>query len=217
MPRKKSTTPKEKPPKELILAAHLPEDPAELLAHCTAGSTYIYANPAKFPSPSPAATALNLVLAALSSALSAAPGGSPADKKAVKAAAKNVRTNWGQLLQYAEGVLRGVAPADVPPILANCMMYVSNAGAHKPKPPLAAEHAGVSGSVILIALAIAGALTYEWQWSLDQVTWSNSRSGESRTTISGLIPGKQYWFRVSAFIRGNTTTDPVGPVSLIVI
>jgi hypothetical protein len=61
-------------------------------------------------------------------------------------------------------------PADVPPILANCMMYASNVGSHKPKAPIAAYHAGTSGSVKLVALAILGALTYEWEWSVDQVS-----------------------------------------------
>jgi hypothetical protein len=217
MPRKKSGVPKEKPPKELTLAAHLPKDPAALLAHCTAGSSYIYNTPATFPTPNPPASQVNAALAALSSALTSAPGGSDAQKQAVRAAAKKVRGLWGLLVPYVESVLRTQNAADVPTILASCLMYVSNIGNRNPKAPLAAEHTGTSGSVKLIALAIADALTYDWQWSLDQQNWSTSRSGESQTVISGLIPGKQYWFRVTAFLRGNTTTDPIGPVSLFVV
>jgi hypothetical protein len=40
--------------------------------------------------------------------------------------------------------------------------------------------------------------------------------GQTRAAISGLTPGKLYWFRARAFLRDGTTTDPVGLVDLIV-
>jgi hypothetical protein len=217
MSRPKNAAPKERPPRELILAGRLPSNEADLLAHCTAGSTYIYNTPTTFPNPSPAQSQMNPALTALGTALAQAPGGSPATKKAVPAAAKKVRALWGPFVVYAQGALRNVNPADVPTILASCMMYASAVGTHAPKPPIAAVHGDVSGSVKLIALAIAGALTYEWEYSLDQITWSSARSGQAHLTLPGLTPGKLYWFRVRGFLRDNTTTDPVGPVSLMVI
>jgi hypothetical protein len=204
-------------PAELSLAALLPSDAAELLAHCTAGSTYIYGNPATFANVNPSQNQMNAGLSALSTALTTAPNGTASQKKAVKAAAKKVRNLWAQLLLYAQGVLRAVNPVDVPAMLASAMMYASKAGAHKPKAPIAARHGDTTGSVKLIALAILGALTYEWEYSLDQITWSTARSGQAHTTLAGLTAGKLYWFRVRGFLRDNTTTDPVGPISLMVI
>jgi hypothetical protein len=44
------------------------------------------------------------------------------------------------------------------------------------------------------------------------MTW-----GKTRLVITGLTPGKVYWFRVRAFLRSGTTTDPVSAVSLMVV
>jgi hypothetical protein len=68
----------------------------------------------------------------------------------------------------------------------------------------------------VILLAVAQTLTYTYEWSVDQVTWQSMTAGQARVTISGLTPGKLYWFRARAFLRDGTTTDPVGLVDLIV-
>jgi hypothetical protein len=46
--------------------------------------------------------------------------------------------------------------------------------------------------------------------SVDGTNWTLSgRSSKQHLTIIGLTPGKQYWFRVSAFLRDDTTSPPV--------
>ena len=102
------------------------------------------------------------------------------------------------------------------PILANVMLYQSQVGKKPPKAPIEARRAPTSGSAIVILLAVAQALTYTYEWSLDQVTWQSMVAGKTRVTISGLTPGKQYWFRAQAFLRDGTTTSPVGLVNLVV-
>ena len=67
-----------------------------------------------------------------------------------------------------------------------------------------------------MALRILGALVYTYEWSLDQVTWSSAMSGKARYLVTGLTAGKTYYFRVSAFLRGDTMTNWVSPVSVIV-
>lgn len=48
--------------------------------------------------------------------------------------------------------------------------------------------------------------SYVWQHSLDQETWTNCNvTRASTTTISGLTPGKRYYFRVAV------VTDKQGP------
>jgi hypothetical protein len=214
MPRKKSSVPRARPPRTLIIATLLPSEPAALLTHCTAGSAGFKAEAAVLGTPSTLAT-LDTALVTLGSVLQAAENGTPPESAAVKVAADNVRTLWGQLATYAQGVLRAGPSTAAPPILAAVMMYASRVGTRKPKAALAVTQ-GPSGTVKLVALAILNALIYDWDWSLDQVVWSCSRTGEANTTVTGLMPGKTYYFRVRAFLRGNTTTDYEQTISFMV-
>ncbi len=109
-------------------------------------------------------------------------------------------------------ILRALSPDQVPPILAAILLYESKLGQRPPKPPLEAQDpkAGPSGTVLLVALAVAGALYYEYDWSTDQINWTlGGRLGQTRFTIAGLTPAKQYWFRVTAFMRDGTPVQPV--------
>jgi hypothetical protein len=200
----------------LIIAQHLPKDDAELYQHCEAGWTAMKADTAHFPSP-PSGPAMDTALANLAAALKDEPNGGPTETAAVKAAATAVRDLWGQIAKYAQTVLRTLPVEQVPPILADVLLYQSQAGKHGPKPPLAAKHGATSGTAIVTALAILNALTYGFEQSVDQVTWATTTSSKTRVTIGGLTPGKTYWFRVRAFLRDGTMTDYVGPVDLIVV
>ena len=215
MARKASGVPKAKPPTPLIIAEHLPRDPDELLNQVTAGWTAMKADPTHFPSP-PETTAMDTAITNLGTALKAVPNGSPTETAAVTAAATSVRDLWGLNARYAQTVLRTLPVEQVPPILKSVLLYASQRGKKGPKPPIQAKRAATSGSAIVILLAVAQTLTYTYQWSLDQVTWQSMTSGHTRVTISGLTPGKLYWFRAVAFLRNGTTTDPVGLVDLIV-
>jgi hypothetical protein len=82
-------------------------------------------------------------------------------------------------------------------------------GLRESRPPLRFAQ-GPSGSALLQALAILGALVYEWEVSVDGTSWSTfGRTSKPHVTITGLTFGKQYWFRVSAFKRDDTTTPHV--------
>jgi len=216
MPRKSSGVPKQKPLRPLNVATHLPSDDEQLFTHCSAGWAAMKADKAHFPSP-PMAAQLDSALTALGAALPAAANGGMAEKAAVKTAALKVRSLWSELAKYAQTVLRTLPVEDTLPILANVLLYKSNAGAHHPKPPLAAKHGATSGNVVVAALAIPRALTYTFEWSLDQQAWSTTTLGQARVTITGLMSGKVYWFRVRAFLQDGTTTDYVHAVSLVVI
>ena len=215
MVRKASGVPKEKPPTPLIIAEHLPRDATDLYNHVDAGWTAMKADTAHFPSP-PATSEMDTAVANLGAALKAVPNGTATDTAAVKAAATVVRELWGLNARYAQKVLRALPVEQIPPILANVLLYPSQIGKKGPKPPIQAKRATTSGSAIVILLAVANTLTYTYEWSLDQVTWQSMTSGHARVTIAGLLSGKLYWFRARAFLRNGTTTDPVGLVDLII-
>ncbi len=215
MARKATGIPKEKQPTPLIIAEHLPRASAELYHHVDAGWAAMKADTTHFPAPQ-ATTEMDTALTSLAAALKAGPNGAPTDTAAVKTAATALRELWGLNARYAQKVLRALPIEQVPPILANVLLYASQVGKKAPKPPIQAKRAATSGSAIVILLAVARALTYTYEWSLDQVTWQSLTTGHVRVTIPGLTAGKLYWFRARAFLRDETTTDPVGLVSLIV-
>src|SRR5262249_31145189 len=152
---------------------------------------------AHFPSP-PVAAELDAALTMLGAALQAATSNGTADVAAVKTAAIKVRSLWAVLAKYAQMVLRTMPVEDTATILAGVLMYKSDAGAHRPKPPLAAKHGATSGTVVVAALAILRAVFYTFEWSADQQVWSTVTSAQARITITGLTSAKVYWFRVRA-------------------
>jgi hypothetical protein len=216
MARRKSGVPKQKPPKQLNVATHLPDDDDAMYTQCAAGWAAIKANTALFTAPVPGNPQMDNAVTNLGDTLKAAQGGSDAEKEAAKNAARTMRNLWGQEAVYVEGVLRQGPLTAAPQILADVLMYQSQQGTHKPKEPLAAKQLA-SGSVRLMALAILGALTYDFEWSLDQINWSTTTTGGTKAILTGLTPGKLYYFRVRAFLRADTQSAYVGPVNLMVI
>lgn len=217
MARKKSGAPKKKKTKQLNLAAHLPADPQELETHCTVGWDAIKADTVHFGAkPFAQAAELDQDLKDLGSAITNAKNGGPPEKAVLEAADLKVRQTWHLLVKYVQSVLRNSPIEDVPPVLVNILMYESKVGQRKPKQPLAAKQGAVPGSVSLVALAILGALTYGWEWSLDETNWQSTTTGQAHVTLTGLTPEKVYYFRVRAFLRDNTTSAYTQTVHIMV-
>jgi hypothetical protein len=211
MPRRKSGVSKQEEPKPLTLAAHLPGTPEELQPRVATMTTELAADK-RFAALAPEVTQTQTDNTALGNAIVAATNGGEIETRAVSKADTQVRQDVRELVPKVQGILRGLAPAEVPGILATLLLYQSHIGQRPPKAAIAAQDpkGGASWSVLLVALAIAGALYYEYDWSTDQATWvAAGKSGKSRFLVQGLTPGKQYWFRVSAFLRDGTTTQPV--------
>ena len=84
---------------------------------------------------------------------------------------------------------------------------------------LSVKYGIVSGSVNLYTKKTKGAC-YKWQYSLDPVSdtsWEDA--GEStivKHPLTGLVPGRIYWFRV-AVVKGNTREDWGSPISIMVL
>jgi fibronectin type III domain protein len=70
------------------------------------------------------------------------------------------------------------------------------------KPALSVKLGDVSGSVLLAAKAAADRAAYDWQYSIDQKTWTEvPQTLKAKTSISGLTAGTMYYFRVQALIK----------------
>jgi len=213
MPRKKSGIPTQEEPKPLTLASHLPDMPFELQPHVATMLAALAADTNHFAPLASDVTKGQGDNGKLATAIQDAKNGGESEKQTMLAADRLVRQDVRELVPRIQGILRGVAPDLVPGILANILLFQSHVGTRQPKAPLAAvdpPKGTPPGAVLLIALAIAGALTYDYDWSTDQVNWTaGGRSAKARFIIEGLTPGKQYWFRVSAFLRDETTTTPI--------
>ena len=83
--------------------------------------------------------------------------------------------------------------------------------------PVTATCADVSGCVVVDAKAVAYQAIYFWQYSEDQETWTSvPESFRTKVVISGLTPGKRYYFRFRAHGR-KEKFDFSQVVSLIVV
>lgn len=217
MARKKSGLPKKRSTKLLTVACHLPDDPQELSTHCTASWAGLQKETV-LASVVTASAGVPADLAELATCLAAAENGGPAATTALVAAEAKIRQDWHLIALSTQAVLRAGPLEDAPAILANVLMYPSNVGERKPKPPLEVQQTQTwpSGSVHAVALAILGAQTYGWEASLDQVSWVVTTTAQSYTTLTGLTPGKLYYFRVRAFLRDNTMTAYTQTVFLLV-
>ena len=76
----------------------------------------------------------------------------------------------------------------------------------KSSSPLVVNHGSLSG-VINLKTQKAKNASYKWQYSADPITVTSWIDGGSSTLVkyqvTGLIPGKIYWFRV-AIVKGNS-------------
>jgi hypothetical protein len=218
MPRKKSGIPRKQRPKDTSVAAHLPITPDELQPHVATTCTALSAD-TRFAALKPQVDTTVTDNGTLATALQAAKNGGPVALEALVEADKAVRDDVKALVPGVQKILRGLPPDAVPGILAAILMYASHVGERPPKPPLAAKDVkgAAAGTALLVALAIASTLYYEYEWSLDQTTWTFAgKGGTTRFTITGLTPGKAYWFRVTAFLRDGTSQQHITGAPFIV-
>jgi hypothetical protein len=218
MPRKKSGIPRKQKPKETTVAAHLPRSSVELQPHVATMCTGLGNDP-QFAPLKPQVDETVTDNGKLASAIQKAKTGGTVEQEALVEADKTVRDDVKALVPGVQKILRGLPPDQVPGILAAILMYASHAGERPPKPPLAAKDVkgAPPGTALLVALAVAGTLYYEYDWSADQTNWTFAgKSAKSRFTVAGLAPGKQYWFRVTAFLRDGTSQQHVTSTPFIV-
>jgi hypothetical protein len=171
--------------------------------------TYVYhlveclTGDASFASVSPSAPALKLAADGFAQAQAAARGGGPGLVAARDAQRLDLEAMLDALVISVRGIIKA-AGADAP--TAAAMILSTGLSIRKArvvnKPPLAARHGDVSGSVRLAARAVAKMAAYYWSWSTDMAHWTSApETFAAKTTISGLTPGQVYYFRFQAKTR----------------
>ena len=207
--RRQGAAPRAKKPTALHVATRTPTAPADVYNTCIASWDIVKGDTAHFPTPFPPAIVMDAGFTALQTAIQNDESGGPVETAALHKATGTVRLNHHLLGKYVESVVANMPRDAGVALIAAVLMFVSTTGKHQPKAELTAKMSSISGLVLLNARAVPGAVSYGWELSLDQVTWSSGgTTAQSHTTISGLTPGKVYYFRFHAFLRDNTTTNP---------
>jgi hypothetical protein len=210
----KSGSPK-KTTKGPRVALRLPRDAQGLYTRALAIWTAIKADTARFPNTFPPAAEVEADLAGLGAALQAAEGGGPIATAALRVAADKGRQTLELLGKYVQSVVRAGPVEDAPATITNVLMFESAVGKRAPRPELEAREGMASGMVQLIARAVASAVAYFWEVSLDQETWTaGAPTAQANTTLAGLTPDKVYSFRFRALRREGVMTDASPIVSL---
>jgi hypothetical protein len=217
MARRKGTAPRARAPACLHVATKLPTDNGAMCTQIDASWTLIKANPGQFPTPFPTASVMDGCIQTLDSALTSAEAGAAGSQAAVEAAAKDARHNYGLLAGYVGSIARTMPPEQGAALIESVLMSVSAVGQRAPKGPLSVKEGPIAGMVLFIAAAIDQAMQYTYQYSTDNLTWTvGVQSAKTRASLSGLTVGKLYYFRMVAFLRDGTTTNPTPTFNLTV-
>jgi hypothetical protein len=106
-----------------------------------------------------------------------------------------------QLKAYVETVAND-NPDNAVSVIESSGMHVVTP-THPVKAPFAVRHGKVSGQVRLDLKADHKGSSYNWQMSTDGgETWIDlPKTAQAHTLVSGLVPGKTYWFRARILTR----------------
>ena len=160
-------------------------------------------NNANFASPPKALADVTKDIQSLSSAQQAAVGRGKGAVQARNLARRVVVSDLRLLQSYVQVVADAAGSIQAAEtVITSAAMNVRKKTARQ-KAPIDARHGGVSGTVLLIAKALAARASYQWSWSTDGKSWNSLPATlKARTTVSGLTVGTVYYFRV----RGVTKT-----------
>ena len=155
-----------------------------------------------FPTPSPSLATVQADLdafnAAEATALTRAKGSVEARNAKLLALHEDLR----HLLDYVQGVAEAnAATADA--IIHSAGMAVRTVTLHS-KGELTVRQGPVSGSVKLVAKAVAHRACYEWQYSTDQKTWIDvPPTLQAKADIDALTPATAYFFRFRGITKAG--------------
>jgi hypothetical protein len=181
------------------VALKLPTRVPDLLVHARAIVAQMTGN-SWFPAPVPALQTVQGAIDRLANAETAGLSGTRGLKEprnAARAALINLLT---RLKAYVQGVA-DENPEHGPSIVESAAMSVATRTL-SPKPALSVFRGRTSGSVQLVAKAVAKVAGYEWQRRRGGETWTSlPQTMQAKTTAAGLSPGTTYSFRMRAVTR----------------
>jgi len=156
---------------------------------------------ATFPAPVPSMTAFQADIAALVTAETAALARTKGAVEIRNAKLEVVKTDLENLRTYVQTVADAANPSTAEAVVESSGMFLRKVTLPK-KAELTIDQGLVTGSVVLRAKAVAKRASYDWQYSVDQKTWTSLRSTlQAKTTLSGLTAGTTYYFRVQGVVR----------------
>ena len=198
-----------------FIALKIPRGNRALITFANAVHDHM-ANSPSFPSPGPTLDVFKADIAAFEEAETKAAGRSRGAAKVRDAWARKVKGDLAHLRDYVQGVAEAQAtPADAAAVIESAFMSIKKVP-KRHQPALDARNGDVSGSVTLVAKAVARTATYFWQYSLAQETWTSvPGTMKTRTVISGLLAARIHYFRFRALTR-NGEMDFSQVVSLLV-
>jgi hypothetical protein len=160
-------------------------------------------NNSNFPSPPIALAAVTKDIQSLSLAQQTAVGRGKGAVQARNLARRVVISDLRVLQSYAQVMADAAGSIQAAEtVITSAAMNVRKKAARL-KAPLDARHGGISGTVLLLAKALAARASYQWSWSMDGKSWTLLPATlKARTTVSGLTVGALCYFRV----RGVTKT-----------
>jgi len=116
-----------------------------------------------------------------------------------------VRSEAEQLKAYVQ-VIADANPAEAESLIHSAGMAVKKVTARN-KPDLAATPGPVPGTAHLVAKSAGHRSAYEWEYSLDQKTWTSMPvTLQAKTDVSGLTSGTTYSFRVRPVVKSGEAT-----------
>jgi hypothetical protein len=167
-----------------------------------------------FPNPTPSLATVQADLDAFNAAEATALTRAKGAAEARDAKLLVLHNDLLHLMGYVQGVA-SASPASADAIIQSAGMAVRKVTLHT-KGPITVKLGTVSGSVKLSAKSVAPRACYEWQYSIDQKTWTEvPPTLKAKADIVGLTPATAYFFR----FRGVTklgTGDWSQVVSLLV-
>ena len=140
-----------------------------------------------------------------------------------KGAAQNRNAKWvvvrgdlERLKAYVQGVADAANPSAAAAIILSAGMSVRKVTLHA-KADLAVKQGSVSGAVTLTAKSAATKAAYNWQYSIDQKTWTPlPQTLKAKTGASGLTAATTYSFRSQALTPKGGESDWGQVVSFLV-
>jgi hypothetical protein len=150
-----------------------------------------------FPDPIPALARLVAHIAAADAAQVAASTRKAGTAATLAAAVRAVEGDLESLHVHVQGVAN-LDATNGPAIIASAGMNLKDARGPS-KADFEVKQGRISGSVVLLAGAVARKASYDWEYSADEETWTSAETTfRAKTTLLGLAAGTRYFFRFRA-------------------
>ena len=104
------------------------------------------------------------------------------------------------LKTYVQAMAHAAHPSVVEAMIESAGMTIRKVTLHD-KAQLSVKQGSVSGTVTLMAKAAGKRAAYDWQYSVDQKTWTSiPPTIQAKTGVQALTPGTIYYFRFQALL-----------------